>query len=104
MASILEVIITSVIFTLAAFGIFSTISMLSPESSRSAQKLKAAHIGKGYLENLRKSIDAVTWDTGNLAVQTYGPYIVDGYTIDYIVTDVAGLELRQVDMTVSWTN
>lgn len=103
MASMLEVVITTVIFTISAFGIFSTISMLQPQSAGSSQRLEAAYAGKAVLDQLREEVDASTWSTGGLTPGAYGPTTTpDGYTISYTVSDVTGLGLRRVDMTITW--
>ena len=81
MASIIEVIVTSVIFIIAAFGIMSTLATSQPQSTNSAKRLKAAFIGRQFLDELRTKVDARTWDQGNndLSVGTHGPITVDGY-------------------------
>ncbi len=105
-ASFVEVVVTTVIFLLAAFGIFSTISMLRPQSADSKKKLEAAYAAKAVIEDLYKDIDAVTWDspTSNLAVgPLFSRQSSDGtMTIDYHMEDVPGLPLRKMSMTVTY--
>jgi len=45
-ASIVEVIVTAVVFTVAAFGILTTVSMLRPQGMESYRKLEAAYHAK----------------------------------------------------------
>lgn len=105
-ASVVEVIVTSVIFILAAAGILTTISMLRPQGEESARKLQAAYIGKGIIDDLRSQIDARTWNDsgGNFAVGT--PYTInsiDGvYNVTYFFEDVPGLGLRKLTMNVDF--
>lgn len=106
-ASIIEVVITAVIFILATAGILSTISMLRPHGVESSRKIEAAYIGKGIIDDLRNEVHATTtppyeyWgpnldpDAGTYT-QTQGDY-----TISYDVTQV-NPNLRKLDMTITW--
>ena len=75
MGSMIEIIVTSVIFTIAAFGILATLSMVRPNDVQSVKKLEAALLGKEILEELRAKVDARTWNNTNteLYIGTHGP-------------------------------
>lgn len=106
-ASIVEVIVTSIIFVIAVAGILTTMSMLRPAGEESAKKLEAAYIAKQELERLRGQIDASTWDNAsfNYLPGTYSKVVVGdtgNYTVNWIVSNVPNLNLRQVNMTVTF--
>ena len=101
-ASFVEIIVTSVIFLLAGLGIFTSISMLRPHGSESAQKLEAAYIGKRVLDQLRGAVDASTW---NLASSPLAPNVphsqnINGYIVNYVLVDMPGLDIRQLFMNI----
>ena len=102
-ASIVEVVVTSVIFVLATAGILSTVSMLKPHGRESSKKIEAAYIGKGIMDNLRKEVHATTGAlfTGNLAVGTYNLAAIGNYTVGYVVTEPIP-NLRRLTMTITW--
>ena len=75
----IEIIASSIILTLTAYGILATISMLRPQSSDSDAKLKAAYEAKQFIESLRSEV----W---NYAPGTY-TNTVDGYAISWTITD-----------------
>ena len=108
MASILEVIVTSVIFVIAAVGIFMTISSIRPKGIAAQKKLRAAYLGKQIVENILGSLDARSWDnaSGELYPGTPKSYpVVDGtttYTVTWQVSNVQGMDLRQVDLNVTY--
>ena len=101
-ASIVEVIVTSVIFVLAAAGILTTVAMFKPHEQEASQKIEAAYIGKGIIDDLRKAVDATDWnDAGSdLAVGTYST-TVGIYTIDYEVTE-PNPSVRHLAMNITW--
>ena len=106
-ASITEIIVTSVIFVLAAAGIMSTLAMLRPQGGGSRQKIVAAYLGKGILDDLRQDVDAATWNNPNsrLAPGTHNLGQINGYTVSYTITQLPAPENgRRLDMTVSWPN
>ncbi len=93
-ASIVEMIVTAVIFAIAAIGIFSTISMLRAQSpvSDSGGRLGAAYTGKRILEDLRGRVDAGEWmaNLGPLATGTLHTNTIGGYTVNWYLVDVPG--------------
>ena len=100
-ASVIEVIITAIIFTFAAVGIFTALSSLRPHGADSARRLEAAYVGKQVVEELRSQVDARTWSDAN-SLLSPGPHsrTVGHYTINYYISDVPGLELREMQMNV----
>jgi hypothetical protein len=102
-ASIVEVVVTAIIFTLAAFGIFTSIASLRPEGAQSGEKLDAALMAKGKLEELRQSLSPDLWNSGGLSLGTHT--LTEGnFTYTWTVTEVPSLEdfVRKVDMTVEY--
>ena len=55
-ATIVEVIVTAVIFIVATVGILSTITMLRPQSETSNTRFEAAYAGKQMLHDLHRNI------------------------------------------------
>ena len=114
-ASLVEVIITAVIFMLAAFGIFTTISMLrAPQGTESIKRLKAIYLAKAAIDDISRSVDAAHWhnaytDTNMAAGHTYDHFIPEGFTaetgyyVNYYLEDVpsgSNLPLRKIYMNV----
>jgi len=87
-ASITEVIVTSVIFVIAAAGILSSVSMLRPQRQGSPRKLEAVYYGKGVIDELRTSVDAATWNTGPLRTGVDFIRANGNFTANYSLTDV----------------
>ena len=103
-ASVVEVIVTSVIFVLAAAGILTTVSMLRPQGEESGKKLEAAYIGKGIIDDLRGQIEQGTWtdDPGPFAVNTLYVNTIGIYNVVYFLEDVPGMELRKMSMNITF--
>ncbi len=104
-SSFVEIMISAVVFAIAAVGMFSMVSKLKPKGDASAKKLEAMYAAKSILDELRGSVDARTWLTGpndllpggGVHSKTRGDV-----TVEYTVTDVPGSDLRQVSMNVIW--
>ena len=103
-ASIVEVTITAIIFSIAALGIFSTISTLRPDSVDATKKIEAIYAGQQVLNELYNDIDATTWDNplSNLATGIVHNRNIGIYSINYQLTNVPGLALRKLDMTITF--
>ena len=107
-ASILEVTITAIVFSIAAVGLMSTITMVNPESTISSKRLEAAYVGKSIMDELRRDVDASTWFIGNadnpLSTGTTFTRTVDmggiQYNVSYFLTDVD--DARQMTMTIDY--
>ncbi len=103
-SSLVEVIVTSLIFALAAFGILTTVSILRPEGANSSQRLQAAYAGKQLIDDLRSYVDARSWNnaTGPLAVGILHNQTIGNFSINYILEDMPGLNLRKLTMNISF--
>ncbi len=101
-ASIVEVIVTSVIVVIAVAGISTTVSMLKPHGSNSSRKIEAAYIGRGIIDNLRQQISATGWNDpdSNLALGTYN-FVVDSYSVNYMISSPMA-DIRQLTMNITW--
>jgi len=101
-ASIVEVIVTSIVFSVAAISIFATISMVRPQSSSASQQLEAAYIGRQVMDELRGKIDANTWnDSGSdYAVDVIHTKNYGVYTVNYLLTDDPNLDVRRLSLNV----
>ena len=103
-ASILEVIVASIIFMTTAVGFFSAMTMLRPQGANSTKKLQALYVGKQVADKLRAQVYGNLWiggaldPAGGTRSQTIG-----AYTVNYTVTDVNPY-LRRLDMTVEYPN
>ncbi len=103
-----EVVIATVIFSLAMAGVFASISNLRQPAVESSQEVTAAFIGKKILNDLRSEVSAPTWNTtGNLTLGPHGPLTainVGGidYTPTYIVEADPGTNARKVTLNISW--
>lgn len=103
-ASIVEVIVTAIIFSLAAFGVLTSISMLQPHSGESSARLEAAYAGKKVIDDLRSHVMASTWDLSNslLAVGVNQWQEVGDYNVIYWAEDVTGLNVRKLRAIVAY--
>lgn len=109
-ASIVEVIVTAVIFTLAAFGILTTVSMLRPHDLESYREVEAAYHAKNMMDYLRGQVEGAAWqaNTGPLATGAVHTQVVGDYTVNWELTEVnpgdypPGLAPRKLTMTVSY--
>ena len=101
-----EVIITAVIFTIAAAGVFTVLSTFRIQGTQSTRRLEAAYAGKSFIESLRSSVSAEDWNDPNGA---FAPGIVHTQTVgnfevNYILTDVPGSDIRRLTMNVTYQN
>ena len=101
-ASMVEVIVTSVVFVVAAAGILSTVAMFRPQGKEASLRIEAAYAGKGIIDDLRQQVNAEDWgDPGsNLAPGTYTTTI-GIYTIDYEITEPTS-GLRHLTMNITF--
>lgn len=106
-ASIVEVIVSAIIFATAAFGILTAITDLRPEGVESSKKLEAMLKAKGKLDELRRQNHPDLWNEGgDLYLGDHSE--TDGtYTYEWTVTDIAeGTDLsdyaRKVDFTITY--
>lgn len=101
-ASIVEVIVTSVVFVIAAAGIMTAVSLFKPQEKTSSRKMEAAYIGKGIIDDLRRQVSAEDWWTGgsNLDAGTYST-TVNVYTVVYTITTPSP-SYRHLTMNITW--
>lgn len=87
-ASMIEVIVTSIIFIITTAGILTTISTFNAQSGGNVSKrLEAVYVGKQVIDSFRSQVDAGTWDSGNLELGIHST-TVSGYIINYLVEGV----------------
>ncbi len=98
-----EVIITAVIFTIAAAGVFTVLSTFRVQGTQSTKRLEAAYAGKSVIENLRSSVSAESWNdpASPLAVGTH-QQTVGNFQIIYTLTDIPNLGVRKLTMDVTY--
>ncbi len=113
--TIVEVLVATVIFTIAALGTFSTIASIRKPAAVSERKLQGAYYAKQILEDLRPQVDARNWNpatgqysSGDLTMGTHllSTTTINGtpYISSYVVSTVAGTpNLFQVQVMVNWT-
>lgn len=105
--TVTEVVISALIFSIAAAGMFATVSALRQPAAESADEVAAAFLGKRILDDLRAELDATTWDSGNFSVGTHpmAPVVIDGitFTPSYdVIADPAGTGARKVTLDITW--
>ena len=106
-ASIIEVIVASVIFIFTALGAFSSIAMLRSQGGGSTKSLEALYIGKRVIDDLRAQVYGNMWAGGPLSPSgnPYSQTITVGprtYTVTYNMVDIPNLWVRRLDMIVSY--
>ena len=103
-ASIVEVVVASVIFVISAIGIFSSLAMLRPQGTASTKKLAALYAGKQVMDDLRGQVYGNMWT--NPASPLYPSatisQTISSYTVSYYTVDVPGLQLRKMMMNVQY--
>ena len=104
-ASIVEVIVTAVVFVIAAAGIMSTVAMFRPQGKGSSLKIEAAYIGKGIIDDLRQQVNAEDWNNPASPLADIGgphpPIPIGDHIVVYTITDVTP-GLRRLDMTITY--
>lgn len=107
-ASVLEVIVTAVIFMVAAFGIMTTVSMLRPHNLKVSREIEASYYAKNMMDYLRGQVDAIPWEanTGPLSIGIMHSNIIGDYTINWSLREVnpaayePGLAPRKLSMNI----
>ena len=102
--SIVEALVASLILTISVVGVFATMSAQKAPTASADKRVQAALAGKQFLEDLRSKVDATTYNQSggpfDPATNPHGPFVVNGYTINYNVTAVGNA--RKVDLSVTW--
>lgn len=108
--TVVEVIVATLVFSIAAAGIFAMTSGLRKSAVMdSKEDINAALIGKRVLEDLRTKVDATNWNqAGGPLDPATNPHVansivVDGktYTPTYTVTQEADGG-RKVSINITW--
>ena len=108
--TVVEVIVATIVFTIAAAGIFAMTSGLRKSAvTDSKEDINAAFIGKRVLEDLRTKVDATNWNqAGGPLDPATNPHaantiVVDGktYTPTYNVIQEADGG-RRVTINITW--
>lgn len=102
--SFIEVVITAIIFVVAAFGIYTSISMFRPQAKETETRLYVAYVAKTLLTDLLTNVDANSWyDTnGLLTPDILRSDIFGTYTVNYFLEDVPGEPVRKLTMNISY--
>ncbi|MBF0478158.1 MAG: hypothetical protein HQL26_01620 [Candidatus Omnitrophica bacterium] len=109
-ASMVEVVITAVIFLIAAAGIMATTTMLRPKVTQSSSETRCLYAAKYILATFRTSIDATIWNDNSNPLKPSGTHTIvynadsnTSCTINYYVVDDSS-KARNIYMNVSWPN
>ena len=121
-ASIIEVVVTSVIFIVTTFGIMAAISSMSPLSDQSFDDVQGQYVAEDFSRRLTSNVSASQWQNASSPIAPgvlyNGAYTItemdtsglggtDAYTYNYILEDVAGYPAGEaprkltINMTVS---
>ena len=108
--SLVEVMMATLIFAIAAAGLFSTFRVQREYSNRSERKLQAAYCGRQVLEELRAKVDQRNWDSGDLQEgnHTYNLFsspcniFTATYTVTNVVINSVNTGGRKVSLNVTW--
>ena len=100
-ASLVEVLIAALIFTIAATGLFTTFASQRETTKRSQRQVQAAYYGRQVLEELRSKVDQRNWDSGDLQEGVHNLAPSGPYSATYTVTTTANGG-RKVDLTITW--
>ena len=111
-----EVLVASMVFAIAALGIVATFSAIRQPSAKTDHKVVAALYGDEILSRLRSDVDAETWDKtalqgGKFEVDhTYDCSDVPARTVSgvpYTCSYTVGAgpsNTKEVSLTVTWTD
>lgn len=120
--TITEVIVSALIFAIAAAGVLATATTMRKPAVDSSEEVTAAFLAKRILDDLRSQLDSVTWIQAQTAGgpfekdKTYTfvntpsltllqPVVVDGitFTPSYtVLADPGGTQARKVNLTINW--
>ncbi len=106
--SVVEVIVATLIFGIAATGIFAMTAGLQKPAAETTEDVNAALVGKRVLENLRTAVDRTTWFEPGGPLDTAGTHTLSAVTVDgvaytpaYTVTEEADGG-RKVMLDITW--
>ncbi len=103
-ASLVEVTIAALIFSIAAAGLFATFTTQRRASDRAERRLQAAYYGRQIFDNFRAKVDQRNWGdlSSNLSVGTHTLPPSGPYTASYTVTEDPTTGVRKVNLTIQW--
>ena len=61
--SLVEVVVATIVFLIAALGIFNVFFAMQNQAADSSDEIIAANYGRQVLESLRPNVDTRTWST-----------------------------------------
>ena len=100
--TLVEVIISALLFAIAAVGIVQMVSYSRPKAVVSEHEIGASLYAQDLLARLRGYVDASTYDSGNLAIGNYSE-IFGIYTANWAITNDTLTGGRLVNLIVTWT-
>ena len=104
--SLVEVVISAVILAVALAALLASFVSVRKFVNRAERRLTGATLARDRFSSLTSAVNAATWNSGNLAGGNVVSDAVVGsdgtnYGRSYIVSNVAGSDYRQVNMTVN---
>ena len=112
--TMVEVIISALVFALAAAGIFATVSSLTHPSQESQEDVTAAFVGKKIFDNWRSQVSTDNWgsapfnqvDAGWQDFPDSPIETIDGTTYygEYRVDAVSNTNAIKVTVNICWPN
>lgn len=108
--SLVEVVVASLIFLLAAAGALGAFSMAQKMSTVSEKEIVAANYGRQLLEDLRANVDQRTWNAWILTCDSTwrawptAPSAWDAFqgSVQYNCYQDPSTGLRKVTLSVNW--
>lgn len=109
--SLVEIIISTLIFVMATAGLIGLFSSTKRHTLRSRSLMVQGELGRYFLEQLHKQVRQDQWGTNCLSSDgtdtNCGAYTViniDGvnYTPEFIKSEVPGVRIRKVKLTISY--
>ena len=107
--SLVEIMVSSVIFSLVILGLVSVFVSASKHITHARERMTSAQLGKFFLDPLQVYVRYDTWDGGvgnELEIGTRSGVAQNinnrDFTEEHAVAAVAGTDLRRVISTISW--
>lgn len=101
--SLVEVIVAALIFSIAAAGLFTAISLTRQPAVSSTKELEAAWCAKYYLDWLSAKVSANTWNTPGTALYPGVYYNTCGaFNVNYNIIDNPVTGGRDIAVSVNW--
>ncbi len=102
--TLVEVMVSLVILSLVATGVFSVLVSARHLVSRSKRRLGAAELARWEIENKRWAVRSDWWDTVNqTSIHGWTSWVYSGtYRTRYKVESVPGYDCRKITVEVRW--